>query len=370
MLIFSFTFVSAVMCPHRLTVHPQVYYFSQVLVAQVKETIKPKLDSIHGRAKAAMGGLPLWQRLVNAYRFTTVPKYFVEQPIVQSNMNPDGNGQGKRYRDIHMDGLHIYAPAANVKPSATALAKLVRDSMDSDIHQRTTVEQVRLFAVLEDWLRVLVDRWTEEQEADGCSGMVLERAHLTLEDAVKHRNVYESIVIQARFSRLSTTFRLWYFVQKPALQFIFNACSMGYIACAFIHNNDTRMIVGWILVFPFTFDLISGSVWEFQVYGTVSKRTFSALMIRIAIWICQIISLAAPDVRSNSNFILCQNLLRPLVLINKNPNMGELWDNIAQIRAHKCLHVQELDCGLWALASGMLDRALLLSSHSLQLEQS
>ena len=177
--------------------------------------------------------------------------------------------------------------------------------------------------MLEGWIQILVNRWTEELGTGGCNKMIIERAHVTLEDAVMQRNVYDSLVIQAKFGRLSWTFRWWVFLQTPSIRIIFALCNMAYIALAFFHDEDTRMFLGFVLVFPFTVDVISSSIFEFQVLGSLSTRTRIAIANRIAIYIFQILALATPDVRSSKYFVVCQNLLRPCILINRNPEMGE-----------------------------------------------
>ena len=83
------------------------------------------------------------------------------------------------------------------------------------------------------------------------------------------------------------------------------------------------MFAGFVLVFPFTLDVVSSSIWEFQTYGRLSKRTMLAIANRIAIWVFQILALVTPDVRSDKYFMVCQNMLRPLVLISRNGAMGK-----------------------------------------------
>ena len=100
-------------------------------------------------------------------------------------------------------------------------------------------------------------------------------------------------------------------------------CNLAYVICAFIHDQDTRMFLGFAVVFPFTLDVTTSSLWEYQTYGSLSTRTQIAIANRVAIYVFQMLALATPDVRSDSFFVVCQNILRPLVLINRNPVMGE-----------------------------------------------
>ena len=157
------------------------------------------LDTLDGRTAAAMEGASFWERIISAHRFAIIPKVMDRPAAVESHLDSNENGRTKHYQDIHLDGMVFYLPRDNIKPSAAAFDKLLRDSLPLTVerlHNRTTVEQLRLFSMLESWIMIMTERWTEELGAQGCNQMILEQAHLTLEDAKNHRDVYESLVIQ------------------------------------------------------------------------------------------------------------------------------------------------------------------------------
>ena len=120
---------------------------------QLKLEIDPNLDTVDKRVNNAMLGMPFWQRLLIQYELATVQEYLGKPVAVESNLQAH---VGKRYRDIDMTGIHLFAPTDGVQLSSSTqrLYALVTTPPSACLTLRIT-----LFRACFDSVRLLSPRF-------------------------------------------------------------------------------------------------------------------------------------------------------------------------------------------------------------------
>lgn len=239
-----------------------------------------------------------------------------------------------RYREVMSQNL--LAKMLQKRPKTIALASYRRNPLglglgyslgpnasksdkDEALRESKVFSRLMMFGLIESHLERIIDSdYMDDVRNDeqAFTGKLATTAHDFLVVLKSQTDVYFALAIMSKYGEGSNVQRVFKLLHTSAVQQTMNVLCTMFIACAFINDNDTRRHLSLALLVPISVEICLAFGLYRLAYGHWKNGWIPLLE-----WGLLLAAYVSPDLYSDKNFIMVEDLFRPFVLATRSADL-------------------------------------------------